>query len=314
MKAWRFESYGQPDTMTFTEAPRPSPQGDEVLVQVVAAGVNRSDVVAVAGAFKSTMPRTPGRDFAGVIASGPDAGLAVWGSGAGFGVSRDGAHAEFFTAPRSWLRPRPQALSAVDAAASGVPFVIAYEGLITVGRLQSGETLLLTGAKGAVGRAVRQLADHVGARVIGLDRDVGSEPDMIDAKTSDLPAAVKALTGGTGVDLVFDAVGGGLFEPALRSLRLRGRQVAVASPGQRQVSFDLIDFYHNETTLHGVDSSGFTGERLAGIFQHLNELFQMRVLHPFEVEARPLSEAITAYKAVSNGSAKRQVLTTSSEK
>ena len=312
MKAWRFESYGPPDTMQFTEVPKPSCGGGEVLVQVVAAGVNRSDVVAVAGAFKSPTPRTPGRDFAGVVASGPDAGLAVWGSGSGFGVSRDGAHAEFFVAPRLWLRPRPQALSAVEAAASGVPFVVAYEGLITAGRIQPGETLLLTGANGAVGRAARQLANHVGARVIGLDRNVGSEPDMIDAKTSDLPGAVKALTGGAGVDVVFDTVGGEVFESALRSLRLGGRQVAIASPGQRRVSFDLINFYHNETTLRGVDSAGFTGERLAGVYEHLNELFETRILRPFEVETRPLSEAVAAYTAVSNGSAKRQVLTVES--
>ncbi len=64
MKAWRFESYGKPDSMQFMEIPRPAPQSDEVLVKVVAAGVNRSDIAAVAGAFKSTTPRTPGRDFA----------------------------------------------------------------------------------------------------------------------------------------------------------------------------------------------------------------------------------------------------------
>ena len=312
MKAWRFESYGKPDLMQFEDVPKPSPQGDEVLVRVVAAGVNRSDVVAVAGAFKSALPRTPGRDFAGVIASGPDEGLAVWGSGAGFGVARDGAHAEVFTAPRSWLKPRPQALSPVEAAASGVPFVIAYEGLMTVGQLKAGETLLLTGANGAVGRAVRQLADHVGARVIGLDRGVSSEPDMIDAKTADLPAAVKALTDAKGADIVFDAVGGELFEPTLRSLRLGGRQVAIASPGKPQVSFDLVDFYHNETTLRGVDSSGFSGERLAGIYDRLNELFQARALRPLELETRPLAEAVAAYTAVTEGSAKRQVLTVGS--
>ena len=193
-----------------------------------------------------------------------------------------------------------------------MPFVVAYEGLITAGRIQPGETLLLTGANGAVGRAARQLANHVGARVIGLDRNVGSEPDMIDAKTSDLPGAVKALTGGAGVDVVFDTVGGEVFEPALRSLRLGGRQVAIASPGQRRVSFDLINFYHNETTLRGVDSAGFTGERLAGVYEHLNELFETRALRPFEVETRPLSEAVAAYSAVSKGSAKRQVLTVES--
>ncbi len=308
MKAWRFESYGKPDLMQFTEIPRPAPRGDEVLVKVVAAGVNRSDVVAVAGAFKSTTPRTPGRDFAGVIASGPDEGLAVWGSGAGFGVSRDGAHAEFFLSPRGWLRPRPQTLSAVEAAASGIPFIIAYEGVVTAGSLQTGETLLLTGAKGAVGRAVRQLADHLGARVVGVAKGVGSQPDMIDANTADLPAAVKDLTGGKGVDLEFDAVGGELFEPAIRSLRLGGRQVAIASPEQRQVKFNLVDFYHNGTTLRGVDSMGFTGERVAGIVEHLNELFEMRVLRPFEIETRPLSEAVAAYTAVGGGSAKRQVL------
>jgi NADPH2:quinone reductase len=143
-------------------------------VQVSAAGINRADVAAVAGAFKSTTPRTPGRDFAGVIVDGADAGLEVWGSGESMGINRDGAHAEFVTIPRDWLVPKPSSLSMAQAAASGVPFIVAYEALVRVGQLRKDETLLVTEADGAVGRAATQIAHRRGARVIGVQQSSSS--------------------------------------------------------------------------------------------------------------------------------------------
>lgn len=95
MRALRFRNYGKPSVLAVEETAAPWPGPNEVLVEVSAARINRADVAAVAGAFKSTTPRTPGRDFAGVIVEGAGAGQEVWGSGEGMGIGRDGAHAEF---------------------------------------------------------------------------------------------------------------------------------------------------------------------------------------------------------------------------
>jgi len=296
--------------LALEEIPTPQPGPGEVLVKVSAAGINRADVAAVAGAFKSKTPRVPGHDFAGVIAEGTGSGLEVWGSGESMGVNRDGAHAEYVTVPRDWLVPKPHSLSMPQAAASGVPFIIAYEALIRVGRLQEGETLLLTGAGGAVGYAATQLAHRQGARVIGVQRSSNSAGTdyVIDVQKEALHEAVQTLTRGAGVDIVFDAVGGDLFEPALKSLRLGGRQIAIASLGKRRVEFDLIDFYHNVATLHGVDSSSFTGQHAAGILNELRAAFDGGELKPLPTDEALLDHAAEAYETVKRGTHQRQVL------
>ena len=93
MKALHFSTYGPPAILTITELPKPEPRKGEVLVQIKATAINPSDVKNVAGYFKASLPRVPGRDYAGVVVGGDaEKGLEVWGSGAGFGVVRDGAH------------------------------------------------------------------------------------------------------------------------------------------------------------------------------------------------------------------------------
>jgi len=310
MRAIRFQNYGPPSVLALEEVPTPEPGPGEVLVKVSAAGINRADVGAVAGAFKSTTPRVPGRDFTGVIVEGVDSGLEVWGSGERMGIDRDGAHAEFVTVPRQWLVPKPRNLSMPEAAGSGVPFIVAYEALIRVGRLQEGETLLLTGAEGAVGRAATQLAHRQGAKVIGVQRSSNSAGTdyVIDIQKEALHEAVQALTRGVGADIVLDAVGGDLFEPALKSLRVGGRQIAIASLGKRRVEFDLIDFYHNVATLHGVDSFGFSGQHAARILNELREAFEHGELKPLPTDETLLDHAVEAYETVRLGAHQRQVL------
>nr|BFE97692.1 hypothetical protein GCM10020185_82280 [Pseudomonas brassicacearum subsp. brassicacearum] len=105
--------------------PTPVPGPDEVLIRVKAAGLNPSDVKNVEGRFPyTTLPRVPGRDFAGVIEQGPAhlLGKAVWGTGRGPGFLRDGSHAQYLTVPASGVALKPERLSFVQAAAMGVPF------------------------------------------------------------------------------------------------------------------------------------------------------------------------------------------------
>jgi NADPH:quinone reductase len=310
MKALRFSQYGPPSVLSLEEISTPAAGPGESLVRIRAAAVNPSDVRNVAGAFKTALPRTPGRDYAGVVVGGAGTGREVWGSGPGFGIARDGSHAEFVVMPVDWLADKPQNLSMKEASAIGVPFIVAWQGLDAAG-LKADETILVTAAHGAVGRAVTQIAHWKGARVIGADIvERPSEADLfIDSKSRDLVAEVKNATGGKGVDLVYDAVGGPLFEPSLKSLAFRGRQIAITSVGERRVSFDLIDFYHNLSRLIGVDSLKLSGREIAAIMDALRPGFESGALKPFDVKARPLGNAIAAYDAVeTGGSPEKQVL------
>src|SRR5439155_9196696 len=133
MKALQFSAYGPPAVLTIKEIPKPEPRKGEVLIQIKATAINPSDVKNVAGHFKAVLPRVPGRDYAGVVVGGDaDKGMEVWGSGAGFGVVRDGAHAEYIVVPAAWISQKPGRLSMEHAATVG------WSALVTAGGIQSG--------------------------------------------------------------------------------------------------------------------------------------------------------------------------------
>ncbi len=118
------------------------------------------------------------------------------------------------------------------------------------------------------------------------------------------------LTGGDGVDVVFDVVGGAMFEPALRSLGLGGRQVAIASTGGSRVSFDLVEFYHKRAHLIGVDSNKFEPDELRMIMADLNRGFEAGSLRAPDVQPVPFEHAIAAYEHVAaEAGATKQILT-----
>ncbi len=313
MRALQFSTYGPPSVLTVTDLPQPEPGAGEVLIQVRAAGINPSDVKNVAGNFKSALPRVPGRDYAGVVAGGAaSAGLEVWGTGAGFGVTRDGAHAEWVVVPADGLSPKPAKLSLEQAAACGVPYLTAWCMLIKAAKVQAGETVVVIGVSGAVGRAATQIAHWKQARVIGASThdDNPSQADvLVNTQTHDLAAEARAWTGGKGADVVLDTVGGPMFETALKSLRHGGRQIAISSTKDRRVSFDLIDFYHNESQLIGVDTAKLTGPEIAEVMNGLRAGFEEGRLQPPAVAKWPLEQGVAAYEAVEKGGAKaRQVL------
>jgi len=306
MKALRFERYGPPSVLSLVQLPVPELKPGEALVELRASAINPSDVKNVAGAFKATLPRIPGRDYAGVVAAGDGwKGKDVWGSGAGFGVSRDGAHAQYVVVGSDGLSEKPSNLSMEEASTVGVPYLAAWSGLVDAANIQAKETVLITGALGAVGRAAIQIAHWKKAKVIGADISAGpSDADvLISTRSSDLPAEVKALTDGKGVDLALDAVGGPMFEPSLRSLRLGGRQVAITSIGDGRVEFSLVDFYHNLLRLIGVDTMKLTGPAIAKIMDELRAGFEDGSLRPSPIQTWSLDQGIEAYTAVEKGAA-----------
>lgn len=312
MKSLRFERYGPPSVLSLRELSVPGPEPGQALVEVRASAVNPSDVKNVAGFFKSPLPRTPGRDYAGVVASGEGwKGKEVWGSGPGFGVTRDGTNAEYLVTDVDSLSEKPAQLPMAEASTVGIPYLTAWSTLVDAAAIQAGETVLITGALGGVGRAAIQIARWKKAKAIGADRhERASEADaFINLQNKDLVAEVNALTGGKGVDLVLDTVGGPLFEPCLRSLRIGGRQVAITSVGHGRVEFNLVDFYHNLERLMGVDTQKLTGVQIAKIMDKLRAGFDDGHLRPSPVRTWTLDQGVEAYAAVEKEtSSSKQVL------
>lgn len=306
MKVWSFEQYGSPSVLKLQEREMPQPGPGEVLVKVAATAINPSDVKNVSGHFKASTPRVPGRDYAGTIVAGDGRqGEEVWGSGPGFGVARDGAHTEYFVMPSAWVSRKPPHLSMEQAAAIGVPYLAAWSALVTAGEIQAGETVLVTGVSGAVGRAATQIAHWKNARVIGASRssDNPSGADaIIDTTKHDLAAEVQALTDGKGADLALDVIGGGLFEPCLNALRRGGCQVAISSNPQ-VVSFNLVEFYHGLKRLVGVDTMGLSGADIVALMDQLRAGFGEGVLQPPAIQTWSFHQAVEAYETVGKGGA-----------
>ncbi len=304
MKALRFNQFGTPSVLHIEDVPLPALQEGEVLVQIKASSINPSDVGTVAGRFHSQLPMTPGRDFAGIVVEGGGAwkGKHVWGTGAGFGVIRPGAHSEFVAMPSSWLSEKPEGLSMEQAAVVGVPYLAAWQSLLEAGHLQKGERLLITGASGAVGSAATQIAHWKGATVIAADLAAGA-PDVdvfVNLKEEDLVSGVRKATNGRGVDLVLDTVGANLFASCLRTLRVGGRQIAIANATgpDADVRLNLTDFYHNQLHLIGVDTQKLSGPQIAGLMNQLREGFQAGYLHVSQPETNRFDQAVVVYTKV----------------
>ncbi|HWY16722.1 MAG TPA: zinc-binding alcohol dehydrogenase family protein [Rhizomicrobium sp.] len=304
MKALRFDRFGPPSVLSLRDVEVPTLKPGEALIELRAAAINPSDVKNVAGVFHATLPRTPGRDYAGVVVEGEGwKGREVWGSGAGLGVTQDGTHAQYLVAPIDSLSEKPARLSMEEASSIGVPYLAAWSALVDAAEVQAGETVLVAGALGAVGRAATQIAHWKKARVIGADRmDGASNVDaFVNTSKKDLATEVKALTNGKGADVALDTVGGPMFEPVLKSLSVGGRQVAINSAVKRRVEFDLIDFYHDLLRLIGVDTMKLTGPGIAKIMDALRAGFESGELKPSEIAAWPLDKAIDAYAVVEKG-------------
>jgi NADPH2:quinone reductase len=319
MKALRFEKTGSLDELHVQELGTPVIADDEVLVQIKAAAINPSDVKNVLGKMHETsVPRVPGRDFAGVVTQGPPEwiGKKMFGSGGNLGFGRDGTHAEFVAVPVAAINPLPKNLSFEQAAAMGVAYMTAWAAVVTAAKIQPGETILITGTTGAVGGAAAKIAKKQGARVIGTARKASDIPGITDSSVDswigldagDLPQAVFAVTNGLGVNAVFDVVGGAMFEPCLKSLALRGRHVAIASNPDPRVSFNLVDFYHRESRLIGVDSVKLSFEESAEILRGLTPGIEDGTFPAPKIKTCTFADIVDAYRLVGEGKVKEKLI------
>jgi NADPH:quinone reductase-like Zn-dependent oxidoreductase len=321
MKALFFRKAGSLDFLEVADAPRPVPAPGEALVKVRAAAINPSDAKNVLGRMhETTVPRVPGRDFAGVVEDGPAEwlGKAVFGSGGGLGFYRDGSHAEFLAAPIAGLNAMPANLTFEQAAGMGLAYITAWAAVMLAAKLQPGETILITGTTGAVGGAAAKIARETGARVIGTTRKAAEIPNLHDPAVDDwvgldageLSERIAAATDGKGANVVFDVVGGPMFEPCVKSLALRGRHVAIASNPEPRVSFNLVDFYHREGRILGVDSLKVSIEEAGEILRALTPgIEEGKFPPPAAIRTRGFSDVLEAYRLVNEGKAReKQIL------
>ena len=214
----------------------PEPRAGEVLIAVRATSVNFPDILMCQGKyqFKPDPPFVPGLDCAGeIVALGE--GVTDWALGDEvIGGARMGGFAEFVTLPAAAIQKKPPNLSWEEAAAFQAAYLTAYVALVRRANLQAGETLLVHGAAGGVGLAAVQLGLHMGARVIATSassaklqalRALGVEHTVL--VQDGFREAVKALSGGRGADVVFDPVGGDVFDESVRCMAFDGRLLVI---------------------------------------------------------------------------------------
>jgi len=297
-----------------------SRSAEQVLIEIKAAAVNPSDVKAATGLMAyAVFPRTPGRDYAGVVIDGPagSVGREVFGSSGDLGIRRDGTHATHLAVELEAVVEKPQGISWEEAAGIGVPFVTAMEGFRRAGLPKPGEFVLVMGVNGKVGQAAVQIATWRGARAIGVVRKTepyeghaNSVVEVIDASSTDVAARVRELTGGHGADIVFNTVGDPYFSAAHGSLALRGRQILIAAI-ERIVQFNILEFYRGQHTYVGIDTLGLSSIATGEVLRELAPGFAGGYLKPFPINAAaiyPLEEAKRAFVAVAGSSRDRVIL------
>jgi NADPH2:quinone reductase len=293
---------------------------NELLIEVKAAAVNPSDVKAATGLMPyAVFPRTPGRDYAGIVIDGPTGwiGREVFGSSGDLGIRRDGTHATHLAVEVDAVVEKPKSISWEEAAGIGVPFVTAMEGLRRAGVPKAGETVLVMGVNGKVGQAAVQIASWHGARVVGVVRKneayeghTNSKVEVIDASATDVATRLRELTDGKGADIVFNTVGDPYFQAAHKSLALRGRQILIAAV-DRIVQFNILEFYRGQHTYVGIDTLGLSSIATGAVLRELGAGFASGHLKPFPIKpgaVYPLEQAKAAFTAVAGSSRDRVIL------
>jgi len=261
MVAARVHQLGTPEAVRLDTVTRPAPGPGELLVAVHAAAVNFSDLLMIEGRYQTTtqVPFVPGYECAGTVV-GLGADVEGWAIGERVAAIAPSAFAEYVVAPASSAARVPEGMSLVDASAVRVCHLTAYHALRSAARIAPGETVLVLGAGGGLGLAAVELATLLGARVIAAASSAEKRAaalaqgaaHAVEATDGRLRAALQAQIGRGAVDVVFDPVGGGLAEEALREMRWGGRFVTLgyASDEIPRIPLNLV-------MLKGVTIVGF---------------------------------------------------------
>jgi NADPH2:quinone reductase len=248
MKAIQVKQPGGPEAMELVDLPVPEPKANEAVVKLAASGVNFIDVYNREGRYKVPLPFVLGQEGAGeVVSVGKDVQSIKTGDRVAW-TSILGAYAEYAALPADRLVPIPEGVSDQQAAATMLQGMTAHYLVHDTFSLKRGQTALVHAAAGGVGLLLVQMAHNIGAHVIAtvstdekakLARDAGAD-EIILYTQQDFEGETKRLTGGKGVDVIYDSVGKTTFEKGLNVLRPRGMMVLFGGSSGAVPPFDPI--------------------------------------------------------------------------
>ena len=315
MRAIEIASPGGPDVLRVVQRPVPEPRDGEVLIRVTAAGINRPDIMQRMGKYPPPPGVTdiPGLELAGEIAVStrgvrmPKIGQMVCALAAG------GAYAEYCAVPAEQCLPIHRPLSLTQAAAVPETFFTVWTNLFDRGRLRAGETLLVHGGTSGIGTTAIQLARAFGATVIataGSDekcdacRALGAQT-AINYKNSDFAVEVGTATGGGGVDVVLDIIGGDYLQRNLDCLRPGGRLVQIGLIGGSRATLDLRGVLQKRLTITGSTLRPRTAAEKGAIARALEQqvwpLLERGEVRPVVHAEFPFERAGDAHRELESG-------------
>lgn len=323
MKAVMCESYGPPENLVLMdiEAPRASP--GEVLVNVHASALNFPDVLMIQGKYQSqpALPFSPGGEIAGTVAAVGQSVSRFKPGDRVFGGTGHGGFCEQIAVPEHALRVMPEAMSFVQASGISTTYGTAYYALQQRANLRSGETLLVLGAGGGVGLAAVELGKALGGRVIAAASSAeklaaasaAGADELIDYSDGKLKDKVKALTDDQGADVIYDPVGGDLFDQCMRSINWYGRLLVIgfAAGAIPKVATNLILL--KSCQLVGVFYGAWSArcqEESAENFRQILALYEQGKINPLIGREFPLTKYAEAIRCLSERRAIGKVVVT----
>lgn len=309
MKAVEIATPGGPEVLRLAERARPQAGAGEVLIRVMAAGVNRPDVLQRRGAYAPPpgAPDTPGLEVAGAIEDGNLAGSGFERGDAVCALVAGGGYAQFCVAPIGQVLPVPRGLSFAEAAGLPETFFTVWSNVFDRARLAPGESLLVQGGTSGIGVAAIQLANALGSKVFataGSDEKCRSCEALgamrgINYRNEDFVAVVKELTRGRGVDVVLDMVAGEYVPREIEALADDGRIVIIATLGGGSANVNLGAMLRRRLTLTGSTLRPRSVEFKTAIAQHLRKtvwpLLEAGSIKPMLYRRFVLEEAAAAH-------------------
>ena len=324
MKAVVCREHGLPDRLDMVDDwPSPELGDNDVRIRVKAAGLNFPDVLIIQGKyqFQPELPFIPGGECAGVV---EEVGAAVTRWKVGDEVIHSGGSGSFceeIVANELAVLPKPPALSFEAAAGITITYLTSYHALVQRANIQPGETLLVLGAAGGVGSTAVELGKALGATVIAaassddklaLCTGLGAD-HIINYSNESLKDRVKELTGGAGVDVVYDPVGGDFSEPAVRSMGWKGRYLVIGFASGPIPSIPLNLTLLKGCSIVGVFWGRFTMEETEVHLANIDTLwqwFEEGKIKPVITDLFPIEEYEGAYAAMMERRAKGKVILT----
>jgi NADPH2:quinone reductase len=310
MKAAFLESTGAPDVLRYGDLPTPNPKAGELLIRVGAAALNPIDTYIRAGVVKMQLPLPfiTGSDVAGTVeAVGPNTkrfkiGDRVWGSNQGL-LGRQGTCAEFVCAAEDFFYATPTGVSDEDAAAVALVGITAHLGLFQCAKLKPGEMVFVNGGTGGVGSMVVQMTMAVGAHVIttvgtpekaALCKSWGVE-HVLNYKTDDVPARIKEITKGQGVNVWYETQREPDFVKMIDLMARRGRLIVMAGR-QAQPTFPVGPFYVKDLSLHGFAMFNATPDEQRACADDINQWLAAKKLNVTIGKTYKIAEAAAAHQ------------------